>query len=101
MISPAIRAYLRQLVSNPDLETVGISSSHLRDLLDATEWRPISTAPKDGTRILVYAAEREGLPAFQCVAAWHTDGGWCVDELREATHWHPLLAPPGGSDDAR
>jgi hypothetical protein len=57
-------------------------------------WRPIETAPKDGTVVLVFAAARDGLSAFQCTAAYHEDAGWCVDELREATHWMPLPPPP-------
>ena len=57
-------------------------------------WRPIETAPKDGTVVLVFAEERQGLPAFQCTAAHHKDAGWCVDELREVTHWMPLPTPP-------
>ena len=57
-------------------------------------WRPIETAPKDGTVVLVFAEERQGLPAFQCTAAHHKDAGWCVDELREVTHWMPLPPAP-------
>ena len=57
-------------------------------------WRLIETAPTDGTVVLVFAAERDGLPAFQCTAAYHEDAGWCVDELREVTHWMPLPPPP-------
>ena len=57
-------------------------------------WRLIETAPTDGTVVLVFAAERDGLAAFQCTAAYHEDAGWCVDELREVTHWMPLPPPP-------
>lgn len=57
-------------------------------------WRPIETAPTDGTVVRVFAAERQGLPAFQCTAAYHEDAGWCVDELREVTHWMPLHPAP-------
>ena len=57
-------------------------------------WRLIETAPTDGTVVLVFAAERDGLAAFQCTAAYHADAGWCVDELREVTHWMPLPPPP-------
>lgn len=58
-----------------------------------TGWRPIENAPRNFP-VLVYAAAAHGLPAFQCVAQWHPDGGWCVDELREATHWTLLPEPP-------
>ena len=57
-------------------------------------WRLIETAPTDGTVVLVFAAERDGPAAFQCTAAYHEDAGWCVDELREVTHWMPLPPAP-------
>jgi len=53
-------------------------------------WMPISTAPKDGTLVWAYTAEREGLPAFQSACAYHPDAGWCTDELRYVTHWRPM-----------
>lgn len=63
------------------------------------EWKPIETAPKDGTVVWVYVAARsegvqEELPAFQTCCAYHPDAGWCADELREVTHWMPLLPEP-------
>jgi hypothetical protein len=66
------------------------------------EWRPIATAPTGGTPVLVYAQDLqepppgvEGkLPPFMAVAAYHEDAGWCVCELRVATHWMPLPEPP-------
>lgn len=65
----------------------------------AIGWQPIETAPTDGTMVWVYAAEHDGLPAFQCPCAYHHGGGWCVDELRYVTHWVPIktvwLSPPG------
>ena len=57
-------------------------------------WQPIETAPKDGSLIIVRTDTREGLPAFATVCRWHPDAGWCVDELREVTHWMPLPALP-------
>lgn len=56
-------------------------------------WRPIATAPLDRP-VLVYAAPRYDLPGFQAVAQWHEDAGWCVCELRDATHWQPLPEAP-------
>lgn len=53
------------------------------------EWRPIETAPTDGTIVRVLTNSVQGLPAFECRAAYHSDAGWCVDELRQATHWRP------------
>lgn len=55
--------------------------------MEALSWQPIATAPIDGTVVLVYAAEYEGLPAFTCLCCYTDWGGWCVDELRQVTHW--------------
>lgn len=56
------------------------------------KWRPIETAPKDRL-ILVYAPSYLELPAIMCLCQWHPDAGFCVDELREPTHWKPYEPP--------
>lgn len=60
------------------------------------EWQPIETAPEGNQWrwVIVYAAPAHGLPGFVCPAQWHPDAGYCVDELRETTHWMPLPPPP-------
>lgn len=59
----------------------------------ADGWRPIETAPKDGTEVLTY--RKAGLRA---VALWDVDyGHWLVPDgayLRDVTHWQPLPPPP-------
>ena len=64
-------------------------------------WQPIETIPTDADKPwderrfwLLYAPEREGLPAMQSVCRYHADAGWCIDELRTATHGQPLPEPP-------
>jgi hypothetical protein len=52
-------------------------------------WELIDTAPKDGEPTWVYVAMAHGLPPFEDKVAWHPDAGWCADELRPVTHWHP------------
>ena len=32
---------------------------------------------------------QHGLPPFEGPCAYHADAGWCTDEFRPATHWHP------------
>lgn len=64
----------------------------------ALEWRPIETAPKDGTEILTWSPGRSRLRALICPCAWHPDAGFCVDELRSPTHWMPLPVPPAALD---
>lgn len=69
-------------------------SAHEAGRAAGPEWRPISEAPKDGTVVLVWAAPFQDLPGFQSTASYHPDAGWCVDELREVTHFLPLPTPP-------
>ena len=64
-------------------------------------WQPIETIPTDANKPwderrfwLLYAPEREGLPAMQSVCRYHDDAGWCIDELRTATHGQPLPELP-------
>jgi hypothetical protein len=75
------------------------------------EWKPIETAPKDGTWILVYGegTEDEGEKRSVAVAQytnylncettdWHWqfawyDGGY-YGKFENPTHWMPLPEPP-------
>lgn len=66
-------------------------------------WQPIATAPKDGTRILAYAAGREfevGLvvwrPETYQRPPYHTvPGHWVLyGMIWEPTKWMPLPTPP-------
>jgi hypothetical protein len=79
----------------------GMTAAEAKSLMHAIEWcadgrtgwQPIETAPLDEW-VLVYAATAHGLGGFICTARHHSDGGWCVDELRHTTHWMPLPEPP-------
>lgn len=57
-------------------------------------WRPIETAPRDGIEFVVYCPGAHGIKHMASLCAWHEDAGFCVDELREPTHWQPLPPPP-------
>lgn len=64
-----------------------------------SEWQPIETAPKDGSKIWAFNYE-------QGVMEWTEGDGWALwiwsDELlrdvdpdpEQPTHWMPLPAPP-------
>lgn len=54
--------------------------------LRAQALQPIETAPRDRP-IIVYAPARDGLPEMASMCQWHPDAGFCIDEMREPTHW--------------
>ena len=69
----------------------------------ARKWRPIESAPKDGTRVLLYTAGGDGEDEDRTIAegSWGKDpwmvNTWCMeggDFWPGATHWRPLPAPP-------
>ena len=67
-------------------------------------WKPIETAPKDGTRILIYDPEdwSEDEPPTIYVCFWK--GYWCEAEgeqytLFKPTHWMELPEEPKETDE--
>ena len=71
-------------------------------------WRPIETAPKDGTHILAWFHDDDPMRAHlgehqsgHSLAAWtdHNGGGWMSNRLGEATHWMPLPPPPSAEKE--
>jgi hypothetical protein len=76
-----------------------------------SEWRPIETAPKDETTVLLHCPQSWDTEGLR-VGWWH-DGHWYDDESAshpltdlygEPTHWMPAPPPPKTSDkegDAR
>lgn len=65
-------------------------------------WRPIETAPKDGTRIDLWQHGHWITDAFWdkgegwwCVDSRYSDGEPCLLAISpDPTHWRPLPAPP-------
>jgi hypothetical protein len=74
-----------------------------------SDWKPIESAPKDGTMILcLYAGDyghRRYSLRYWSTGDWPSSGrreGWCDHhrQLRstDPTHWMPLPAPPEGGE---
>ncbi len=70
---------------------------------EADGWRPIESAPRDGTLILLARGERVTYGHWVRLEDaedidepyWHSwDGGFLTDPEYDATHWMPLPAPP-------
>ncbi|MGB6230739.1 MAG: hypothetical protein WBF53_11515 [Litorimonas sp.] len=94
--------------SVPNTQLMSATPALAQAWLDAVEWRPIETAPKDGTRILTC---RPG--AVPAVSFWQTHFGesrfgedpetfmeqahfeeyWQACDY-QPTHWRPLPQPP-------
>lgn len=77
------------------------------------EWKPIETAPKDGTLIRVKGNEGPyGVTSWEGEALWHIptnwnkkSATWCSEGKAvlwlagyRPTHWQPLPAPPEQED---
>lgn len=76
---------------------------------EMVEWRPIETAPRDGTLILCLYPDRHGQGRlslrYWAVGDWPSSGrteGWSDQhrQLRKTdpTHWLPLPPAPGAED---
>ena len=72
-------------------------------LREASAWRPIETAPKDGTRILaLHNGNSQIFHWWKCrttgVTGWTYDGNDCTVSHDTVTHFIPLPAPPAKPD---
>lgn len=59
------------------------------------KWRPIETAPKDGTKVVVYD-EGDVWIAYWYRTSPQLFGWWAIDHGVNPTHWLPLPPPPEG-----
>ena len=101
------------------LTAAALTLPKVKALVDAAEWQPISTAPKDETAVLLLFAMRAAeyakwsdeklepyrLQALSVEVGFFQGGEWCeagtghdfFEEWRRSdypTHWMPLPAPP-------
>lgn len=58
-------------------------------------WQPIETAPKDGTRILVFRENEDGHEQKRIGVDYFKRGVWWLSRTQmRPTHWMPLPEPP-------
>ena len=76
-------------VNRPAIEPVTDEDVMVARLTAANGWRPIETAPRDGTVVLFHVPS-ERLPSMCRADDLLAKPYW----LRGATHWMPLPAPP-------
>lgn len=67
-------------------------------LEQASDWQPMSTAPKDGTRIILGTTEPE--PSGQVREGEWFDDLQCWSTFFDPTCWQPLPAAPTGKAEA-
>lgn len=65
-----------------------------------TSWQPISTAPRDGTAVLIAEADGNVTACYWSTSVWADGGAW-ISELSRSdtvhyhpTHWMPIPPPP-------
>ncbi len=54
----------------------------------APQWQPIESAPKDGTRLMLWDSRAGG---YAVTGAWVAGS---ADDHETITHWQPLPGPP-------
>lgn len=80
------------------------AAAEIERLRAVQAWRPIGTAPKDGTRVLLWPVWSDGLPDAGWWEVRPRSSGWVHvygRVLEKPTHWQPLPEPPAqGTPDA-
>lgn len=103
----------RNELVDPDADTLE-AHPKVNAALEAVEWKPIDTAPKDGTEVLLMVDRRacmsgcslvgHYMPGGHCIedhppidAGWYFWNGCMFDTVAKPTHWMPL--PPAPEKD--
>jgi hypothetical protein len=100
----------RNELVDPDADTLEVHPK-VKAALEAGEWQPIDTAPKDGTEVLLMVERRAGMTGCSLVghymqgghciedhppisAGWYFWNGCMFDTAAKPTHWLPLPSAP-------
>ena len=85
--------FLDGLIGRPITVSDRVRLLALARRVAAMQWRPISEAPRDGTRILI--TNKTPFVSRYQYGVWDVDGG----QVYNATHWMPLPPPPEGEKE--
>ena len=72
-------------------------TAEIERLRAASQWQPIETAPKDGTKVLVWRPYEDKDHEAHCgVDRWSDVSGswWNSRRYQQPTQWQPLPSPP-------
>lgn len=78
------------------MERIDALETELAALRERVEWRPIETAPKDGTRLILATISDGDVDSSSGYWTDHNGGGWVRFMPWQPTHWLPL--PPIPTD---
>lgn len=71
----------------------------IQGMKQAQEWRPIETAPKDGTRVLLLGRNKRHADGHWEAKAYNGNGCWVWPYVKaEPRNWMPLPQPPQEKD---
>lgn len=85
----------QEIVSEAERRAIEMLRCELRAMLNGG-WQPIDTAPKDGTRLLIYDTD-----AFKRITIGHWSDDWIDEDNADVwspTHWMPLPRQPADPD---
>lgn len=93
------KKYSAPLLKSGDVATEAEATllAEIDRLRAAMTWRPIETAPEDGTRVLLGAEvkRRDGSKVMVAESRqWSPSSGWLWSYAEDPTHWLPMLGAP-------
>jgi len=84
-----------------DPENVNLPIPQSRSTAELEAWQPIETAPKDGTRIIVYRPRDNDYCYHVGEDVWRRNCWYKSPAMCQPTHWMPLPEAPGLIEQGR
>ena len=102
-IPTAIPPQMMMREAADEIERLRQLQAHIQDM---TGWRPIESAPRDDTRILVWRPRASefcpnvGVDRWRMINCKKPYEGWAMSStVSQPTHWMPLPPPPQEGGD--